>query len=143
MAVAIQQNIIWNFMDATSINVNTAVYGSILAPKATISGNSPINGSVVAKVFQSNGEVHLGTFNGNTGFLSRRPPSGGGGHVSHAGACPSRASWMTMLLGFGFIGSLIRQPASQGASGRGLIQTSETPSFQKAAFGRLSFCLQN
>lgn len=105
----IQQNIIWNFMDATTVNVNTAIYGSVLAPKATISGNSPINGSVVAKVFQSNGEVHLGTFNGNTHFLVAPPPSGGGGHTTPPGAVPEPASWMTMLAGFGIIGSLIRR----------------------------------
>lgn len=103
----VQQNIIWNFMDATTVNVNTAVYGSILAPKAKITGNSPINGSVVANVFEDCGEVHLGTFNGNTGFLLAPPPTGGGGHVGTPGV-PEPASWMTMLLGFGFIGSLIR-----------------------------------
>lgn len=105
---AVQQNIIWNFTDATSVTVNTAVYGSILAPKATIGGNSPINGSVVAKVFQSNGEVHLGTFNGNTGFLVAPHNPGGGGHSQVPGV-PEPSSWMTMLAGFGIIGSLIRR----------------------------------
>jgi len=100
----VQQNIIWNFVDATSVAVNTALYGSVLAPKATISGNSPINGSVVAKIFQSNGEVHLGTFNGSTGFLVAPRPNGGGGTPG----VPEPASWMTMLMGFGIIGSLIR-----------------------------------
>lgn len=104
-----QQNIIWNFVDATSVAVNTAIYGSILAPKATITGNSPINGSVVAKVFNSNGEVHLGTFNGNTGFLVAPTQSGGGSHSSGPGAIPEPSSWMTMLMGFGIIGSLIRR----------------------------------
>ena len=101
-----QQNIIWNFVDATSVVVNTAVYGSVLAPKATITGNSPINGSVVANVFNSNGEVHLGTFNGNTGFLVA--PTGGGSHSQVPGV-PEPSSWMTMLMGFGIIGSLIRR----------------------------------
>ena len=105
----VQQNIIWNFMDATTVNVNTAVYGSILAPKATITGSSPINGSVVAKVFQDCGEVHLGTFNGNTHFLVAPPSGGGGSHESGPGAVPEPASWMTMLAGFGIIGSLIRR----------------------------------
>jgi len=103
----VQQNIIWNFMDATTVNVNTAVYGSILAPKATIGGNSPINGSVIAKVFQSNGEVHLGTFNGNTHFLVAPPHDGGGS--GGPGGVPEPSSWMTMLAGFGIIGSLIRR----------------------------------
>ena len=104
----VQQNIIWNFTDATTVAVNTAVYGSILAPKATITGNSPINGSVVAKLFQSNGEVHLGTFNGSSGFLVAPPPSNHGGNPGGPGGVPEPASWMTMLMGFGVIGSLIR-----------------------------------
>ncbi len=103
-----QQNIIWNFVDATSVTVNTAVYGSILAPKATITGSSPINGSVVAKVFNSTGEVHLGTFNGNSGFLVA-PTQGGGGSHSQVPGIPEPSSWMTMLMGFGIIGSLIRR----------------------------------
>ncbi len=99
---AVDQNIIWNFTDATTVNVNTALYGSVLAPEATIQGNSPINGSVAAKMFDSNGEVHLGTFNGTSGFLVTSPPDGS------APGVPEPASWMTMLAGFGMIGSLIR-----------------------------------
>lgn len=102
-----QQNVIWNFTDANTVNVNTALFGSVLAPKATVSGNSPINGSVVAKVFNSAGEVHLGTFNGHSGFLVTTPPSNGGG--GSPGAIPEPSSWMTMLLGFGFLGSIIRR----------------------------------
>ncbi|HMI18331.1 MAG TPA: collagen-binding domain-containing protein [Sphingomonas sp.] len=103
-----QTNIIYNFLDATTINVNTAIYGSILAPKATITGNQQLNGSIVAKVFNYQGEVHLGTFSGSTGFLVTAPPTGGGG--SHqVGDVPEPASWMTMLLGFGFLGSIIRR----------------------------------
>jgi choice-of-anchor A domain-containing protein len=103
-----QTNIIYNFLDATTISVNTAIYGSILAPKATITGSQQLNGSIVAKVFNYQGEVHLGTFSGSTGFLVTAPPSGGGG--SHeVGDVPEPASWMTMLLGFGFLGSIIRR----------------------------------
>jgi choice-of-anchor A domain-containing protein len=105
----LQQNIIWNFTDATTITVNRAIYGSILAPKATISGNSPMNGSVAVKVFQANGEVHLGTFAGNTGFIVTVPPHGGGGGGGPTDGVPEPASWMTMLAGFGIIGSLIRR----------------------------------
>jgi choice-of-anchor A domain-containing protein len=103
-----QTNIIYNFLDATSIQVNTAIYGSILAPKATITGSQQLNGSVVAKVFNYQGEVHLGTFAGQTPFLVTVPHNGGGGGNS-TGDVPEPASWMTMLLGFGFLGSIIRR----------------------------------
>jgi choice-of-anchor A domain-containing protein len=101
-ADADQQHIIWNFTDATTINVNTALFGSVLAPKAVIQGNSPINGSVAARMFASNGEVHLGTFNGNSAFLATPPGDGGTGGV------PEPASWLTMLLGFGVTGTILR-----------------------------------
>ena len=104
-----QTNIIYNFVDATSINVNTAIYGSILAPKATITGSQQLNGSVVAKVFNYQGEVHLGTFNGQTPFLVTVPNHGTGGGGNSTGDVPEPASWMTMLLGFGFMGSIIRR----------------------------------
>jgi choice-of-anchor A domain-containing protein len=103
-----QQNVIWNFTNASTVTVNTAIYGSVLAPTATVSGNSPINGSVVAQVFNSNGEVHLGTFSGTTGFLVT-VPHGGGGNNGGVGTVPEPASWMTMILGFGFTGSIIRR----------------------------------
>lgn len=117
---AAQSNIIWNFTDATTVNVNTAIYGSVLAVAqktvgstttyATVSGNSPINGSVVTQVFNSNGEVHLGTFSGKTPFLvTTPPPHSGGGGGTEVGAVPEPSSWMTMLLGFGFTGSIIRR----------------------------------
>jgi len=102
-----QQNIIWNFTDATSLTVNKAIYGSVLAPKATVTGSQQLNGSIVAKVFNYQGEVHLGTFNGNSGFLIAPPRGGGGSHGT--GAVPEPSSWMTMLAGFGIIGSLIRR----------------------------------
>jgi choice-of-anchor A domain-containing protein len=103
-----QTNIIYNLLDATTVNVNTAVYGSILAPQATITGSQQLNGSIVAKVFNYQGEVHLGTFAGQTPFLVTVPHSGGGGGNS-TGDVPEPASWMTMLLGFGFLGSIIRR----------------------------------
>ena len=90
-----------------TLSINAAIYGSVLAPKATVTGDHQLNGSIVAKVFNYSGEVHLGTFNGSTGFLVAPPPNDGGGHVGTPGV-PEPASWMTMLLGFGVIGSLIR-----------------------------------
>lgn len=94
-------NVIWNFTDASAVSVKNWG-GSILATKATVTNSSTITGSVVAKIFNQNGEVHLGTFNGTTRYLvtSEGPPAGG---------VPEPASWVTMLAGFGLIGFVIRR----------------------------------
>jgi choice-of-anchor A domain-containing protein len=108
---ALNQKVIWNFADATgSLNFTTLVHGSVLATEATISNTTPIEGSVVAKVFNQGGEVHLGTFDGDGRFLAA--PDGGSGP---APAVPEPASWATMLAGFGMIGGAIRRRRRQVA----------------------------
>jgi choice-of-anchor A domain-containing protein len=100
---AYNQQVIFNFGDASTVNLNRETWGSILASNATVSnGGGNINGSLVAKVFNQGGEVHLGTFNGFDGFLV----TGGG---STPGAVPEPASWAMMLSGFGAIGTMIRR----------------------------------
>lgn len=108
-ALSLSSNIIWNFGDATSVSVKNWA-GSILATNATVTNSSTITGSVVAKIFNQNGEVHLGTFDGSSRFLVT---SGGGSPV---GGVPEPASWMTMLLGFGVTGSLIRRARRRHAA---------------------------
>ncbi|WP_294395678.1 collagen-binding domain-containing protein [uncultured Sphingomonas sp.] len=99
---ALNQQIIWNFADATgTLNFNTLVHGSVLALGATVTNVTPIEGSVVARIFKQGGEVHLGTYNGNDRIVETvedNPP-----------AVPEPASWATMLIGFGFVGSMIRR----------------------------------
>jgi choice-of-anchor A domain-containing protein len=103
------QQLIWNFADAASVTLNRETWGSILAPYATVSNpGGNVNGSLVAKVFNQGGEVHLGTFNGFDGFLVTS--GGGGGGI---GSVPEPASWATMLTGFGLIGSMIRRRKRQ------------------------------
>lgn len=57
--------IIWNFFEATNLSINRNFFGAILAPKATLSNSTAIEGSVFTDTFNQNGEVHLPNFSGN------------------------------------------------------------------------------
>lgn len=57
--------IIWNFYQATTLSIDRHFFGAILAPNATLSNSTAIEGSVFADTFNQNGEVHLPNFNGN------------------------------------------------------------------------------
>lgn len=97
-------NVLWNFNQASSVNIVGTFSGSILAPSATVTqSGSNINGSVVAQLFNAKAEVHLGTFAGTTRYLV---PSD---DVPSTPGVPEPASWMTMLIGFGILGSLVRK----------------------------------
>lgn len=63
---ATAENVIWNFYEATSITVDTAIVGSILAPLADMSGfGGSTEGSVIARSINlSNGELHSRAFEG-------------------------------------------------------------------------------
>lgn len=107
--IALNQNLIWNFADASVVSLG-AFQGTVLAPKATVSNSNTIEGSVVANVFNQNGEVHLGTFAGPTGGLLAAidvaDPA--------AAAIPETGSWAMMVLGFGIVGGALRRPRRQG-----------------------------
>ena len=48
-------NTLYNLSNATNISINTGVYGSILAPNATVTGgNGVINGNVIVNAWNSN-----------------------------------------------------------------------------------------
>lgn len=111
LADSVAQKLIFNFTDATGLNLHAQFTGSILAPKATLQNSNNINGSVVAKLFNQDGEVHLGTFNGQLPLLvttPNQPPTG----------VPEPASWATMLAGFGAIGGMIRRRRAQERKAR-------------------------
>lgn len=63
--VANAGKIIWNFYQATTLNIDRHFFGAILAPKATMSNSTAIEGSVFTDTFNQNGEVHLPNFGGN------------------------------------------------------------------------------
>lgn len=73
---ALAENVIWNFYEATSIAVNAAIIGSVLAPFADMSGFSgSTEGSVIAKsITLNNGELHSRAFTGALPTEGTPPP---------------------------------------------------------------------
>jgi len=58
-------NILFNFYDASSVSLNAQLTASLLAPFANITGNSSIDGTIIAAAFNDNGEVHNAEFSGD------------------------------------------------------------------------------
>ena len=95
------QHVIWNFYDATSLNINTAFYGSVLAPKAAGTTSNFIEGSAVFSSLTQNGEVHMKTYDG--GFTIP--------------GVPEPSTWAMMLLGVAGVGAMARSARRhQGAA---------------------------
>lgn len=57
-------NVIWNFVDATNIQLDRAFNGALLAPNAHLTNSTNIDGSVFVSSFTQNGEVHLPNYTG-------------------------------------------------------------------------------
>lgn len=60
----IQQKVVWNFYEAEELRFNNGFHGSLLAPKAALTNQTEIEGSVVVRHFDQQGEVHLPVFGG-------------------------------------------------------------------------------
>lgn len=58
----VRASTIWNFYQATSINLDRNFNGAILAPLANLQNSTAIDGSVFVKSFTQNGEIHLPNF---------------------------------------------------------------------------------
>lgn len=91
--------VIWNFIDATNINIGRQFHGSILAPLASLSAHV-VEGSVVARDYTMRDEVHLGTYQGNDFMIG--------------GPVPEPASWAMLLAGFGLVGATMRRRRRSG-----------------------------
>jgi choice-of-anchor A domain-containing protein len=97
-AAQFNRNVIWNFVDASSVVLNRQFQGSVVAYLADMQANV-IEGSVVAKNFTMTNEIHLGTFSGNNGFIL-------------TGTIPEPANWAMMIAGFGIVGGVVRRRRS-------------------------------
>jgi hypothetical protein len=96
-------SVIWNFYEATSINLSSKVwYGSILAPTADLKFGNGIEGSIVARNIVQNGEARLGGFSGALSIAQRLAED-------VRAAVPEPATWAMMILGFGAIGHMVRR----------------------------------
>lgn len=62
---AVQQNVVWNFYQATILTLDRPFYGSILAPLADLQTNHIIEGTVIANNFTTRSEVHSPIFKGD------------------------------------------------------------------------------
>ncbi|MDO9499077.1 choice-of-anchor A family protein [Falsiroseomonas sp.] len=57
-AVSVSRDVIWNFVDATSIDFQRQWGGTVLAPHATVRNHTPIEGSLFAAAYDGRGELH-------------------------------------------------------------------------------------
>ena len=97
-AANLGQKVIWNFFEATSINLGSkSWYGSVLAPNADLKIGNFIQGSVVAKSLVQNGAIKMNNFSSAVSV-----------NRIHA-AIPEPATWAMMILGFGAVGAVIRR----------------------------------
>lgn len=92
---SLNQTVIWNFSQAENLSLK-GFHGTVLAPLAALVNSSAIEGSIVAKSMQLNGEVHLGTYAGTSTFVTTN-------------SVPEPASWAMLLFGFGTIGGVLRK----------------------------------
>lgn len=100
------EHVIWNFADATALDLTTAWGGSVLAPKAAATTGNYIQGSAVFGSLVQNGEMHLGTYVG-----SYYPPTtpGGGDPVQ----VPEPSTWVLFLAAAGGLLFLRRRRAAR------------------------------
>jgi choice-of-anchor A domain-containing protein len=72
-------NIIWNFYQATSVNLGTQLAGTVLATQANVTNSNQIDGGLFANSFSGNGELHdygfTGTLPSNNVVATPEPAS--------------------------------------------------------------------
>lgn len=92
-----QSNVIWNFVDATSIDFQGYGWaGTVLAPNAAVTTNNAINGALISASFSGNGELHDHPFVGDiTPLLTTTPTS----PPTNTAAVPEPASMAMLLVG--------------------------------------------
>jgi choice-of-anchor A domain-containing protein len=89
--------VLWNFKNATAIDVPSGFNGAILAPYATLTSGNQIQGSVAVANFNQGGEVHLGTFVGDQALT-----------YAMSGV-PEPAGWALLIAGLGLTGAALRR----------------------------------
>lgn len=96
------QNVLWNFYEATSVNIGRQFSGSMLGVFADINvGNSGnVDGGIYGKSVtqNANGEIHGVNFQGDLSSLAVASPT----------LAPEPSTWGMLILGFGLVGFMMR-----------------------------------
>jgi choice-of-anchor A domain-containing protein len=66
---------LWNFYNAATLNFGAEFGGTVLAPDATVTNSSPIDGDLIANAFNGGSELHNYPFSGNLSFKVPEPAS--------------------------------------------------------------------
>jgi choice-of-anchor A domain-containing protein len=84
----LDEHVIWNFENATSVNVKSW-HGAVLAGDASVTNSSPMEGFLYAENFTGGGELHDFPFEGSV-----------------PGTVPEPSTWAMMAIGFASLGFL-------------------------------------
>jgi choice-of-anchor A domain-containing protein len=106
--------VLWNFVNATSLNFPTEFGGSVLAPLASVTNSSPIDGTLVAASYTGNGEIHSRPYTGTlpNGALQVVVSSG------NSVPAPEPASILVVSIGLAGLAAIRRRrPGVKGRSG--------------------------
>jgi choice-of-anchor A domain-containing protein len=102
-----ETNVIWDFVDATTLTFSGSWYGQILAPNATVTNNGDLNGAVIAEAIDQKAEIHQYTLSADA--LGGLPVTSSISGQSGSSAVPEPSTVTVLAVGVLGIGLLRRQ----------------------------------